>query len=327
MSFSVERYNGNESEWDQFVLEKSMNGTFIQTRKFINYHPANRFEDCSLCVRKGKELVAVVLGCCIDDDGKVFFAHKGTTFGGITISSKIYSASNIEELFNSIEDYLIEEGYQKIYFKMVPGVYQKNNVDLLDYFFYNHQYNCFNELNYYITLDKYKDDVIANFSYSKRRDYRYSLKNNLVFKELGTKDEIEEFYSVLLLNLEKLGLKAVHTLDELFDLKFNRFVDNIEFYGVYYKSRMIAGSMIFIFNNNIFHTQYLSSNEQYLKMYPMDFLITNLIQVAVERNMDKLTFGICTEDQGRYLNFGLSRFKEGFGTEYCINRSYEKILL
>lgn len=41
MSFSVERYNGNESEWDQFVLEKSMNGTFIQTRKFINYHPAN----------------------------------------------------------------------------------------------------------------------------------------------------------------------------------------------------------------------------------------------------------------------------------------------
>ena len=61
MSLSVERYNGNESEWDQFVIEKSMNGTFIQTRKFINYHPANRFEDCSLCVRKGKRTCC----CCL----------------------------------------------------------------------------------------------------------------------------------------------------------------------------------------------------------------------------------------------------------------------
>ena len=207
---------------------------------------------------------------------------------------------------------------------MVPDVYQRTNVDLLDYFFYNHQYTSFNELNYYINLDKYKNNIITNFSSSKRRDYRYSLKNDLVFRELETKDEIEDFYSVLLLNLAKLRLKAVHTLDELFDLKFNRFFDNIKFYGVCHKNKMVAGSMIFIFNNNIFHTQYLSSNEQYLKMYPMDFLITNLIKVAVDRNMDKLTFGICTEDQGRYLNFALSRFKEGFGTEYCINRSYEK---
>ena len=36
---------------------------------------------------------------------------------------------------------------------------------------------------------------------------------------------------------------------------------------------------------------------------------------------------ICTEDQGRYLNLGLPRVKEGFGTEFCVNRSYEKIFL
>ena len=42
--------------------------------------------------------------------------------------------------------------------------------------------------------------------------------------------------------------------------------------------------------------------------------------------METFTFGICTEDQGRYLNLGLSRFKEGFGTEFRINRTYEKWL-
>ena len=47
---------------------------------------------------------------------------------------------------------------------------------------------------------------------------------------------------------------------------------------------------------------------------------------AADRNMRLFTFGICTEEQGRYLNLGLSRFKEGFGTEFCVNRLYEKIL-
>jgi hypothetical protein len=302
-----------------------MNGTFLQTRRFINYHQNGKFKDCSLCVRKGNELIATVLACEIQDEGqRVFFAHKGSTYGGITISEKAYSASTINELMESIHAFLREEGYDRIYLKMVPHVYQKKNADLLDYFLYKTGYSCYDELNYYMHLDRYKDDVISQFSSSKRRDYRYSLRNNLRFEKLETKEEIAEFYRVLQLNLAKLGLPSVHSLEDLYDLKFNRFDREIEFYGVYFEDEMIAGSMIFIFDGHIFHTQYLSSNEEFLKMFPMDFLIENLIQTAVDKEMDIFTFGICTEDQGRYLNLGLSRFKEGFGTEYCINRSYEK---
>ena len=324
MSLYISYYDGNETEWDEFVINQSMNGTFLQTRKFINYHREGKFQDCSICVRKGNELVATLLGCIINDDVKTFFAHKGSTFGGITISKKIYSASLIDELMREMEVFLKKEKFEKIYLKMVPNVYQKNNTDMLDYFLYKYGYTCYCELNYYMHLNRYENDVIAQFSSNKRRDYRYSLKNNLIFKELRTKEEIATYYDVLLMNLKKLGLQAVHSLDDLYDLKFNRFDDKIKFYGVYHEDKLIAGSMIFIFNQDIYHTQYLSSDENYLKMYPMDFLIENLIQTAVDMQMRIFTFGICTEDQGRYLNLGLSRFKEGFGTEFCINRSYEK---
>lgn len=328
MAFTIEYFiPGKEQEWDDFVLNKSMNGTFLQTRNFINYHPEGRFQDRSLCVRKGTELVATVLGCEIMDEGKrTFFAHKGTTFGGITLSNRAYSASAVNEIMEALHSFLLEEGFEKIYLKMVPGAYQKENTDLLDYFLYKNGYTCYNELNYYMHLSRYQEDVLAQFSSSKRRDYRYSLKNNLVFRQLRTKEEIAEFYQVLKLNLAKLGLNAVHSLEDLYDLKFNRFDDKIQFYGVYLEDKMIAGSMIFVFDGRIFHTQYLSSDEQYLKMFPMDFLIGNLIQTAVDQQMELFSFGICTEDQGRYLNLGLSRFKEGFGTEFCINRSYEKLL-
>ena len=328
MGYTIDFYNINDQEkWDDFILNKSMNGTFLQTRKFINYHPDNRFKDCSLCIRKGSELVAVVLACEIIDDGKrTFFAHKGTTFGGISISRNIYTASAINEILDNLITFITENGFEKIYLKMVADIYQKEDTSLLNYFLYKYGFTSYDELNYYLPLEKYRDDVSAPFTSSKRRDYRYSLKNGFVFKQLESKEEIAEYYSVLLKNLEKLGLHAVHSLDDLYDLKFNRFNERIEFYGVYFEDKMIAGSMLFYFDDKIVHTQYLSSDEEYLKMFPMDFLIYNLIQTAVNKDMRIFSFGICTEDQGRYLNLGLSRFKEGFGTQFCINHSYEKTL-
>ena len=316
-----------EEKWDTFVEHKSMNGTFLQTRKFINYHPEARFKDCSVCIFKGNELVAVVLACEIEDNNKkIFFAHKGTTFGGITISKSIYTASAIDQMMQGLLQFIKENGYEKIYVKMVPELYQRENTNLLDYFLYKYDFSCVNELNYYLKLEKYVGDIASQFSASKRRDYKYSLRNNLEFRLLEQKNEISDYYNVLLMNLKKLNLRPVHTLEDLYDLKYNRFSEKIEFWGVYYENRIIAGSMLFYFSNDIVHTQYLSSDESYLKMFPMDFLIYNLIDMAITKNKKIFTFGICTENQGKYLNLGLSRFKEGFGTEFCINRSYEKDL-
>ena len=326
MALRIEPFcRDREAEWDDFVLNKSMNGTFLQTRQFINYHAEDKFMDCSLCVRKGEELVATLLACEIEDEGrKLFFAHKGSTYGGITISDRIYSASAMDEMMKLLDEYLKAENYDGAYLKMVPYVYQKTNTDLLDYFLYKYGYTCYDELNYFMHLDRYREDIPAQFSSSKRRDFRYSLQNGLIFKKLETKEDISAYYEILLMNLAKLHLPIVHSLEDLYDLKFARFPERIEFYGVYDKDQMIAGSMIFLFDGGVFHTQYLSSNEEYLKLFPMDYLIEHLIEVAVEKGERIFTFGICTEDQGRYLNLGLSRFKEGFGTEFCINRSYEK---
>lgn len=328
MELEVERYcEADEKEWDNFVCTGSMNGTFLQTRQFINYHPHDRFVDHSLCVRKGNELVAVILACELFEDAKkIFFAHKGSTFGGITISKKIYSASAMEVLMSALDDYFRKEEFETVFIKMVSDIYQKQSAELLDYYLYKYGYTCYCELNYYMHLNRYSEDVISQFSSSKRRDYRYSLKNELHFKTLDTREEIALYYNVLIMNLAKLNLPVVHSLEDLYDLKFNRFNEDIKFFGVYHHAELIAGSMVFIFDGQVFHTQYLSSNEKFLDLFPMDFLIENLIQVAVNEGYSTFSFGICTEDRGKYLNLGLSRFKEGFGTEFCINRSYEKYL-
>ena len=328
MPLTIDIYTEDFSDkWDDFVLNKSINGTFLQTRRFINYHKNGKFKDCSLCIKKGNELVGVVLACEVEENGKrIFFAHKGTTFGGVTVTSGVYAVEPMNELLDLVINKAKELGFDEIYLKMVPEVYQKSSSELIDFFLYNKGFTCFNELNFYMHLDRYKEGIESQFSSKKRRDYRYSLKNELVFRKLEKDEEIGEYHEILKMNLKKLNLPIVHSLDDFYDLKKNRFPEKMDFFGVYHEEKMIAGSLLFYFDNNVVHTQYLSSNEDYLKLYPMDFLIYNLIKVAIDRGADLFTFGICTEDEGRYLNMGLSKFKEGFGAEYCINRTYLKVL-
>lgn len=326
MSFGIVMYEEKKiNEWDEFVLNKSMNGTFLQTRKFINYHGTGKFKDCSLMVLKGQELVAVVLACeCIVENKKTFVSHRGTSFGGIIISRQVYNSNDMDDIVDDIEQKIYECGFEKIYLKITPELFQKDKTDLLDYILYKKNYMQYTELNFYMDLSLYQTDILSRFSKNKRRDYRYSLKHNLQCKELTTKEEIHNYYLILQKNLKKLNLPSVHSYEDLLDIKYNRFNSNVLFYGVYKEERMIAGSMIFIFENKSFHTQYLSSDEEYLKCYPMDFLIYNLIKIALDKNMHKFTFGICTENEGKYLNKGLARFKEGFGAEYSLNKGFYK---
>lgn len=62
-----------ENKWDYFVENESMNGTFLQTRRFLLYHPEERFEDCSLLFEEKGNLVAVCPACVVKEEGKKYF--------------------------------------------------------------------------------------------------------------------------------------------------------------------------------------------------------------------------------------------------------------
>lgn len=49
LDIRIEKYRAEyEKQWDQFIQEKSVNGTFLQERRFLNYHREGRFKDCSI---------------------------------------------------------------------------------------------------------------------------------------------------------------------------------------------------------------------------------------------------------------------------------------
>ena len=328
MGLEIVRYEEKfKSQWDQLVMKKSMNGTFLQTRNFLEYHPSGRFVDASVLVMQGNNVVAVIPACDVEDKGKrCFFSHKGSTFGGIVMDQSKYNISVMDELLPCLEEYLRKEGYESVLLKSTPELFSRKPVDLLDYYLFKNGYVQYDELSFYVNIENAPEDLLSILSSSRRRDYRYSLKHELEFRRLDTDEEIVQFYGILIKNLQKFNTKPVHTAEELLEFKHQRLPDIVDFYGVFYKEQMVAGTMIFLFGKQVLHTQYLAQDPEYMDLMLMNFMDYKLLELTREKDFSKFSFGISTEERGKVLNKGLALFKEGFGCDYSVNRTYTKVL-
>ena len=83
--FKIERYHDSLTDvWDDFV-ERSKNGTFMLTRKFIVYH-CDRFKDASLLIYKNKKLIAVFPA---NRSEQTIYSHQGLSYGGLVLPKQI----------------------------------------------------------------------------------------------------------------------------------------------------------------------------------------------------------------------------------------------
>jgi len=121
----VIRYENKYLEsWEDFVA-LSNNGTIFHTRKFLSYHPPDRFKDCSLIFREGNSITALLTACLVvSDEKQTLVSHKGASFGGFvhrkdlslkqafdlteTLSRLLFSERDIQNCYNSIPCHLSE---------------------------------------------------------------------------------------------------------------------------------------------------------------------------------------------------------------------------
>ena len=141
---------------------------------------------------------------------------------------------------------------------------------------------------------------------------------------MNSREGISHFYDVLLDNYKKFDTTPVHTLEELYLLRETILKDKARFFCVFKEKEAVAASMVFDFDHIVFHTQYLASKMAYSSLYVNEFLYCNLISCAREEKFPFLSFGTATLDGGRTLNYNLAQYKEQYGTDQYVNRTYHK---
>lgn len=313
-----------EKEWDDFVLGESINGNFLQTRKFYNYHPKDRFKDASIMFYKDNSIAAVIPANEINA-GKILLAHQGSTFGGIVIGKDYANTTDYNWIFQEMMEYFDKKEYEVVELRMHNWLYSpcEKHHELLDYYFQQYGFTCRSEVGFYVDLQNIDDDYELQFEKLKRRKLNKARKQGLIFKKLSSDDDVTEFYDVLADNMCKFGITPPHSLNELLEFKNKRLSNETSFYGVFKGEVMIAGSMVFNFcNKKVFHTQYLASKHDYLSLCPNEFLYTNLIKSAKNEGFRFLSYGTSTLDHGNVYNESLGMYKEGFNTDTYLNRCY-----
>lgn len=324
--FVVEQFQEYmEHDWDVFIESASLNGTFLQTRNFLNYHPVGRFEDCSLVFKKGDSIVAVLPAALdYDESKKVLYSHGGTTFGGLIVDKRIVPIEKAIEIVDLLNKWAKDNGFSKVVLKQTSDFFSTECMASIEYALQYRGYVPYGELSFVVNLEGIEEPVESAFKASKRRDCRYAQKAGCKFKELHEDSEVAAFYEILEKSLMKFETKPVHTFEELLEFKNSRLSKGVRFFGVFIEDKMIAGSMVFQFGKQVFHTQYLAADPAHLDLFPMNYLDWNLIRIAKEEGFPKFSFGVSTEDHGREINISLAKFKEGFGCEHSMNWTFTK---
>ena len=136
-------------------------------------------------------------------------------------------------------------------------------------------------------------------------------------------DDFETFIDLENAVLAELhNTKAVHTAAEL-KLLQSRFPDNIQLWVAKYDNEIIAGSLLFIYDD-VVHTQYLAANDKAREIGALDLLIKTVMD-NFSISHTYFDFGISSENNGMLLNEGLISQKEGFGGRTVCYQTWEVV--
>ena len=321
---TIRAYTEKDFEtWNNFVLHSSINGNFLQSKQFLDYHPENRFTDASLMYFDAKNnLRAVIPAASVDN---AFVSHPGSTYGGIVFDAKTCSAKRLQTIIEELIDWLKAEKYSSAKLKITPSfMWQTNESSLLEYLLFYNGFREYDELTTYIDFATYLDSTLSALAQGKRTCVNHALREGYEFKVFQDKQTAKKFYELLCNNLRKYETSPVHTFDELWNLYSIRLADMTELVGVFHQDELLAAGWVFMFENQqVAHTQYLAAAPDFGKLSPMTFLYYSVIEHYRNKHFRSVSWGISTEDCGRVLNWGLTNSKENFGSTHGVHRTFE----
>jgi len=288
------------ARWDAHVA-RCPKGTVLHTRRFLAYHGA-RFEDASLIVQDGERWLAALPAARIGDE---VVSHPGATFGGVLVP-KHASARAATDALEALLEHL--RGQASALRLKLPPSHLSDQPEESD---------LHTAWRLGGTLERMDLWSVATLGAPMKRDVRSAKKGRLQGVTAAPEDGAAayvEFHAMLSENLRaQHDVRPVHTEAELLDLR-GRLADAQELWVARdADGAMVAGSWLIQHREGAWHTQYLACAEAGRPMRAQDVLMDALVSHFRDEGAQTLSFGACTEDEGRTVNDGLLTFKTKFG--------------
>jgi len=324
----IERFQDTaSSRWDEFV-EQSANGTLMHQRRFLAYHPPERFVDHSVWILGDDSSVIAVFPAAevVRDGRRLWVSHPGATYGGL-IFQESASASVVDGIVGHVIDYARTQRFDGIRMRLSEGSVNTATRATLDAALFRHDFMLTaRELSSVVALnERNTDDPYDGLSATKANSIRRALREQVVASE---SEDFASFWSLLETNLaERHGVKPTHTLAEIERLR-TIFGERVQLVAAFSGDRMIAGTVVFYLNRRVAYTMYMAQNYEFNRLSPLNLV---LFQTAIEcrsRQIQFIIYGVSTEpgSDGRDVNWNLFQFKCHHGALAAVRDTWVKSL-
>lgn len=313
----VKKRNADEkvlARADEFILSDNTNGEFINSVRYLSYHPESRFIDDSIIVlnQENQEVLGVMMAAQVPGNEHAVISHPGTTFSGPVLSHKAGIKSNFEVLQFMLDYY--ESRYQTVEIRLRPTTYDRQPMEYIPFYLLNRGYQCgMTALANVLRIGKMEspDAQLKSYDAKRRNHVKKAIKEDKYI--FSPENEIrEEYWESLNQNLQdKYNASSTHSYEEIAHLR-ELYPDRIQVFSTRRKTGEYGAFALVYRFKNVFHTQYLDMNYTYSSEYPHLYLIHNLIRLAQEEGYFVFSFGGSTEGRSR-LNQGLYNYKDGYG--------------
>jgi predicted N-acyltransferase len=307
--FTLHRYiNQNESRWDQFVSSGN-NGTLFHLRKFLNYHPKDRFQDHSILIEKKQNLFSVLPAAELIVDGKrILVSHPGSTVGSFVVPENL-SIADAMSMSEALVTYVKENNFLGIRITLPPTLYQRRLSNYMDFSFFKQGFTYSKrDVTSILFLEDSLDKNLEKFKSSHLRAVRNAQEKGV---NVCQSNDFDSFYHILEQNLNiRHGVSPTHTLAELKNIHA-LFPDRVNLFAAFVKDVMVAGVVNFVVNDHVVLAFYISHDEAYQEFRAVNLLFYSIFDWAIQQGFRIYDFGTFTVNEEP--NMGLGRFKENFG--------------
>ena len=291
--------------WDAFV-RAARNGVFLFERSYMDYH-ADRFEEASLMIWRGDDLVALLPAHRLDSEGgPVLVSHGGLTFGGLILHAALRAQDTLE-IVDGLCAKLRAESWRTLRVRPVPHIFHRQP----------------SEDELYALLRRgarvVRSDLAHTVDLARRPPLAGGRRNALArARRAGVQVRRSNDWAAAWPLIEAVlaarhGARPAHALHEIVALaqRFERIALHAAFPGDAAAAPPLSVAVAYAYDG-VLHTQYLAASEAGREIGALDAVIATLLEQP-PAGTRWLSFGASTYDQGRQLNTGLAAQKEMFG--------------
>ncbi|MBP9774091.1 MAG: GNAT family N-acetyltransferase [Candidatus Peribacteraceae bacterium] len=317
--------SSHEQQWETFVAA-SRNGTVFHTRRFLAYHPADRFEDHSLLFFDGPHLRAVLPAAeRTDGDRTLLASHPGASYGGLVLHPDA-TVADTGIIIDVLIEYARAEKFASLsMLRLTPASVRTQFSDDAEYWLYQRGGIVTRfEMDGSIDLRGWSDNaMLEQFSGKCRNAVRQAQRSGLT---VHISEDITAFWTILETTLAaRHSAHPTHTREEIERLA-KLLGGDLRLFAAFDGDTMVGGILTITLHSKAVYTLYIAQNYEYQKHHPVHLILAEIIRTGIVEKRDTLHLGVSTEDGGKKVNEGLFFFKESFGMKPVRRESWEIVL-